>query len=143
MKMKAKKRIIHAFRHQVHTDASPLLTAASVFVSKADKVKAVAMQIVGIESFSELQKPPIVYICELPCQFRTPYADKISYRGEHSNILDYQLLHKLSRGQHESIGQQNRMREFMIIMMFRFARCSNPHLPHPFPPVALVGLWTV
>lgn len=58
MKMKAKKRIIHAFRHRVHTDTSPLSTAASVFVLKADKVKTVAMQIVGIGSFSELQNPP-------------------------------------------------------------------------------------
>jgi hypothetical protein len=57
MKMKAKKRIIHAFRHQVHTHTSPLSTAAYVFVLKADKVKMIAMQIVCTGSFSELQNP--------------------------------------------------------------------------------------
>lgn len=77
-KRRRRKRIVHAQRLQVHTDTSPLSTDASVFVSRADRIKTVAMQIVGIGDFSELQ-----------CQARPPYADEVSSRGEHSNILDY------------------------------------------------------
>lgn len=52
-----KKSIIHALKLEVHTGSSPLSTDASVFNSRADKVKAVVMKTANMGGSNELQNP--------------------------------------------------------------------------------------